>query len=465
MKHLTVMRRLLVVPIALAVIGVLPATSGAAAAAPTWTVVTDSGGKNIDEVSLARTSDGVLHVLWLKHGGIGHEEIRHTPISADGNVGETNVASGGWSAAGNPDVIPTSDGGLRVFFGGLTGVNQRDGAQSASAGADGATWTPEPGRVSSTVSSISDVGAALRADGTPVYSYTYSFVLGLHSGLDPGVTDTDLLPENKCCAYHPDVAFSESGEGYVGWYSNVDGEAGLYVQQIAPTQGEKQLVPQSVTNGKLLSIDQRMPIVARKGEPGIFVAYCSGYPSCTSVLLWKLGTTTPVTVAYGRQIRFVNVAAAPDGRIWVMWADMAGPQLYAARSNAAVTRMGAPAVFDPAPGATAIWRMAGDATDEALDVLASMSTPGSLATWHTRVLPGISVSAGFAKKKVNFIITDAGAPMKGAKIRFGKRTLTTDRRGRATGVGKATTVEVSKTGYTTQSVKLTKDEPPAPPTS
>ena len=147
-------------------------------------------------------------------------------------------------------------------------MNQRDGAQSVSAGADGATWTPEPGRVSSTVSSISDVGAALRADGTPVYSYTYSFVLGLHSGLDPGVTDTDLLPENKCCAYHPDVAFSESGEGYVGWYSNVDGEAGLYVQQIAPTQGEKQLVPQSVTNEKLLSIDQRMPIVARKGITG-----------------------------------------------------------------------------------------------------------------------------------------------------------------------------------------------------
>ena len=33
---------------------------------PTWTRVTDTDGRNIDEVGVARTKDGVLHVLWRK---------------------------------------------------------------------------------------------------------------------------------------------------------------------------------------------------------------------------------------------------------------------------------------------------------------------------------------------------------------------------------------------------------------
>src|SRR5262245_42355266 len=94
-----------------------------------WTRVTDAAGRNIDEVGVTRTADNVLHVFWRqKAAGGSQEQIVHTPVSPTGEVGATNVASGPWSSAGNPVGIVTSDGGLRIFFAGLTGSNsQLDG--------------------------------------------------------------------------------------------------------------------------------------------------------------------------------------------------------------------------------------------------------------------------------------------------------------------------------------------------
>ena len=72
---------------------------------------------------------------------------------------------------------------------------------------------------------MSDTGAALRQDGTPTFAYTYSFVLGLHFGLNSSDPDTDLVPGNGCCAYLPNLAFSETDDdGYIAWYSNVDNQ-------------------------------------------------------------------------------------------------------------------------------------------------------------------------------------------------------------------------------------------------
>src|SRR5262245_24336629 len=114
-------------------------TTGPAPITTEWTRVTDGAGRNIDEIGAVRTADGVLHVLWRqKVPGSNQEQVVHTPVSTVGDVGTTVVASGPWGSAGNPAVIVTSDGGLRIFFAGLTGTNaQADGAQSASAKADG----------------------------------------------------------------------------------------------------------------------------------------------------------------------------------------------------------------------------------------------------------------------------------------------------------------------------------------
>ena len=66
----------------------------------------------------------------------------------------------------------------------------------------------------------------------------------------------------------------------IAWYSNAEGRNGLWVQQVLPSKGPRTLVPGSVLGGKSLAIDQQTAIEARLGAPGVYLAYCSGYPTC-----------------------------------------------------------------------------------------------------------------------------------------------------------------------------------------
>jgi hypothetical protein len=455
------MRRLLLLT---AVVTVLVGLAPAGAAdpdptVPTWTRVTDTDGRNTDEVGVARTKDGVLHVLWRKETGASQEEIRHTPISAAGVVGTTTTATNGFVSVGNPDVVVLPDGSMRIFFGGLTTVSGgRNGVQSAiaSAGAEALPWTLTGARVSSNQNAVTDVGAAVKPDGTPAFTYAYSILVGYHTGLNSNETDLNLVPENKCCGYLPDVAFEANGNGYVAWYSNVDGEVGTYVQQITPTLGTKELVPESSTAGKAIAPSQRTPIVARVGG-GVYVAYCSGYPTCTRVLVWKVGSTTPIEIATGQDIESVTMSATPDGRLWVLWEDASARSLYASRTDDTATEPGAPVAFEAPAGTDTVWHLTSDATDDHLDALASVTvrtaTASELATWHSQVLPGLAVAVKNSSGKAAYTVSDAGEPVQGAKIKAGKKTLTTDKAGKATGTKAPAEVVVSKTGYATMTVE------------
>jgi hypothetical protein len=409
--------------------------------------------------------------LWRKQTGSLQEEIRHTPISTAGVVGATTPATTGFASVGNPDVVVLPDGSMRIFFGGLTSSSGgRNGVQSAvaPAGAEAAAWTLTGARVSSTQSAIPDgVGAAVKPDGTPAFTYAYSFVVGYHLGLNSGETDLDLLPENKCCGYNPNLAFEANGNGYVAWFSNVDGEVGTYVQQVAPTLGTSSLVPGSATDGKALAPSQRTPIVARVGG-GVYIAYCNGYPTCTHVMLWKVGSRAPTEIASGEDIEAVTLAGAPDGRLWVLWEDASASALYASRTDESATEPGAPVPFAPPTGTDTVWKLTGDATDESLDVLAAVtvrvgSTP-ELATWHTQVLPGLTVEVENTRGNAVYTVTDAGEPVQGVKIKAGRKALTTDKKGVATGAKAAARVEVSKAGYTTVTM-YTSPTPTASPSS
>ena len=73
--------------------------------------------------------------------------------------------------------------------------------------------------------------------------------------------------------------------------------------------------------------------MTRVGSEDVYLAYCGGYPTCTQVLLWKVGTSAPVPVATGRDVEDVNIGSDPDGRLWVMWEDASDRSLHAVRSN------------------------------------------------------------------------------------------------------------------------------------
>jgi hypothetical protein len=410
-----------------------------------WVRITETTDSNSFEPALARTADGVLHVVWLKKNG-SNRDLMHTAIGADGKVaGAPVTVLEGWVSLNNPDLIVTKNGGLELFFGGQRTTDVKDpyshgSLYSVAAPASGAAWTLETGaHAQSNAVTSSPVGAGILPDGTPVAAWAVSFALQVHIGLNPKTED--LKFQTTCCAYQPDIAVDAvSGEAVLGWYSNASKEQGLYTQTISPQPGERQFVPGSATpdRNSSISLDQRMAITARIGAPGVYVAYGAGYPTFKTVNLWRHGSGDPLTVAQAPGARHVNISAGPEGRLWVMW--QRNRRAYASRSNRAATRFGP--ILEVAPPAgkaeSGIYKVKGEGSLGPLDLFLACQSVNELATYHTQVLPPLSLTASPAKLiaedggTVTFAVNDVGDPVAGATITVDGKKLTADAQGKVT---------------------------------
>ena len=81
-----------------------------------------------------------------------------------------------------------------------------------------------------------------------------------------------------------------------------------------------------------------------------------------------------------------NVAAAPEGRLWLMW-EVNGT-IFAARTNKAATRVGAVNALR-APGSRTVYRLNGEGSAGPLDLFVN---DGS-ALWHQQVWPKLQLTA------------------------------------------------------------------------
>ena len=120
----------------------------AASAAP-WKRVTTPDGASTDQVGLARTGDGVLHVVWSHPSGPNTRDLLHTAIGAGGGVGATNPVQSGWTTVTNAAVV-IDPGGLRAFWGGLRSTDSSDPQRETNAALSpdgGASWALQLGQV------------------------------------------------------------------------------------------------------------------------------------------------------------------------------------------------------------------------------------------------------------------------------------------------------------------------------
>lgn len=435
----------------------LLASAGAALAGPPgkWTRITETNQVNVDEVGTTRSPDGVAHVLWQRHVGPGSEAIMHTRITPNGSAGPAYPVVSGLAGADDPDVVITPDGRLRAFFMGLGTTFAEGGVVAANGSGSGTDWVRDGVRVSSSVSAVGPVGAAVASSGAPLFSYAYAFRLAWHTGLDPNVPDTEVQQDNLCCDYQPDLATdAATGQTVLAWFSNATGRTGTWVRTVIPPGGPV-LAPGSVASGgQAVNPDQRTSLVGRTGG-GVYAGYCGGYPTCTKALVWRVGTGAAMVGGAGTRIEDVRAAAGPLGRIWISWHD--GNRLFVRRSNKAVTKFGPVVRVNPPGGTNAIWKLTGEGSVGLLDLFTSVSTPGSLATWHTQVRPPLSLVAVKGGTKVTFTVTDAGDPVAGAKVKFGAKTLTTKANGKVTTAkpSKKTIATATKSGYQPKSVAVT----------
>jgi hypothetical protein len=165
-----------------------------------------------------------------------------------------------------------------------------------------------------------------------------------------------------------------------------------------------------------------------------------------------------IVIARGRDFANVNVAPAPEGRLWVMWT-RAGAE-WATRSNRAATRFEPVTRLKPPRGTVDTYGLWGDGALGRLDLLANTASIARRGIWHTQVLPRLSANARSSKlrsgsSRVTVTVTDAGDPVSGATIKAGSIRATTN------GAGKATVVvrrhvraRVSKASYRGTTVRL-----------
>ncbi len=184
---------------------------------------------------------------------------------------------------------------------------------------------------------------------------------------------------------------------WIGWYSN-SSAPGLFTRQISPGLTSVVRPPGSTVSyagsQSLLSPDQAMALTGRTGAAGVFSAYCHGYPTCSSVSLWRFGASSALTAPGSGSAKKIGIAAAPNGRIWVFWWKSDSRTVRAVRTNTAGTAFGVVrSVTLPAAGI--VWKTAGDAANGRLDLVVSFDpdASGGPRLLHTQVLPGLKLAA------------------------------------------------------------------------
>jgi hypothetical protein len=462
-------------PLSVAIAGLLLVAAPAAQA--DWHRVTAPGGASTDEVSLLRGGDGVLHVAWPIQSGPNTTDLRHTVISPGGSVGATSPIQTGWAGIENPALVQGADG-LRVFFGGQRSTDTQDPNQELNTALSvdgGASWTLQEGSIVPTGGQAygSPVAAAIQSDGVPIQAWAGTLGTWVHRGLDPLVPIVDLQSPLGQYGYNTGLA-AAGGRTVVAWYSNSATGRGVHAQDIGldgNPSGPARVMPN--TSNMTVGMLARTPIVARPGG-GFYVAYPTGNPELNRVRLWSVGSGSARTIARTDDDAYATVAAAADGRLWVVWTDTdeGNDHVLATRSNASVSRFGAVVEAGRPNGTTQAYSLNGSdapnstAAGGALDLLAnySIGTTPRTATYVTRILPGLTLTASPRRldrdeaTEVTFTVTDAGDPVEGARVSARGRSDRTDEDGHATleltGSERAITALATLRGYTSARLKL-----------
>jgi len=441
-----------------------------ASAAP-WKRVTTPDGASTDQVGLARTGDGVLHLAWSHPTGPNTEDLNHTIISSTGRIGATTPIQTGWTGFTNAAVV-VDPGGLRAFWGGFRTTDSSDPQRETNTALSpdgGASWVLQPGQVvpDGAQSYASNTAATVRGDGSTLQAFAGTLGTWVHAGLSPASPNWDYQGPLGQYGYDPNLATDASNRSVMAWYSSASGRLGVLAQDInsdgSPIGGPATMPGTSDMQVGMLG---RTPLVARSGG-GFYVAYATGYPTSDQIRVWRIGAGNAPRVARVKGgSPAVAIAAAGDGRIWVLWTKGFGdPDVLARRSNEGATKFGATVNAGHPRGAKQAYKLDASAAGGAVDVLGNFNigTSTTAVTSYRRIRPGLTLRARPGKLRrgepteVRFTVSDAGAPVGGAKVAARGVSGTTDGKGRVILVLRArkpVTARATRSGYAAATKRL-----------
>ena len=402
-----------------------------------WTQVTGLGQDdlNIMRAGVARTGDGVLHVLWTRNEAGNAASVLHSTVSADAKTvsGPNTVFTNPDGVNETVDLARAPDGSLRAFF---SATNVFDSGMATATSSDGGASWSVGGPISrrepqgKPVYAASGIGGAIGADGT-VYSIWGDSSPGgggYHVGLDPNAPDGELPGGLKS---DPGLGIeAATGQVVAGWNSMDD--EGVVLMGIPG--GVPAAIPNSAAD-----LQHQVAITGRIGAPGVFVAFGQGTnPLLADPAVYRVdtGVTKRLTKRDGE---LVSIAAGPAGRLWVFWKD--GGTIFATRSDPDAVNWGRIVRVKAPKKADTIYDLVGEGSPGPLDLLAHVDPPtGTLSSWHRRILPGLSIKTKVTKGDLEVRVSDAGAPVSGAKVKVSEEGSKT------TGAGGSVTFEDVKKG-------------------
>jgi len=415
-----------------AVAALVLAASAAAGPPGQWTPISKGSPLSSDEVGVARTPDGVLHVLWQRRATTVTAFWR-TRIGADGRTTGAEPIAPGLSDGGSPALTTGPDGALRGFF----FIRAADGALAELrfvAAQPGGAWTVASKPLAQAAGSAPPtVGAAAARDGTPVVAWATGGQVRYRVGIDPG-TPPVALGAGGCCALGAEAAVDQiTGQAYIAWASTAAGSTGIFVQAVDRGGPNRPKVFASGSANKKRDAavlpDGRVALAARGGTTGVYLAYTSGFPKVRTVDVLRVGARALVLVVKAPGASHVMLAPGPRGRLWLAWAR--GGAIYAARTNRGASKLGTIRQIAIRRGSTVVYEFQGDGAGGPLDIVANLgSRGGNAALWHQQVLPGLTLaitSGGSTAGTTRYVfrVTDAGEPVENATVNVGKQTLTT----------------------------------------
>lgn len=387
-------------------------------------------------------------VIWSQADGSRYS-VRVRTLDAQARpVGPGATVVEGWLAVSRDPKLFLQGTERVAAFAGIRSSAAGDpyvGPMVSARSADGATWALAPGSLTmSTAAGNAQSIDAIDGGGVPFVAFGgFRPAVVLHRGaVTGGVGDPgDFTAAATCC--NTEVALARdpgTAAVWVAWHgtgATDPAQAGVQVQRVWPQPaGPAQQAPGSAAAGKSLNPGQ--PVALAAGTGGVWAAYLLGYPTATTIRLWRVGTTTWRDLPAGGQATTVALSAAPGGRLWLSWLTLGDRVLHAVRTNPAVTRFGAVRRL-PQPGgpASQLWATTSEGTAGPLTLIASAQVAGAgqPTLYALRALPGLTLRVRPAKLRdgaVRMTVTDAGSPVRRAAVRFRGKTVRTNAAGRAT---------------------------------
>jgi hypothetical protein len=449
---------------ALAVALLAPASALASKKLHTTLIVPKTQPATVPD-GFARSADGTLHLVYEANTswGMSANGVGAIAISPSGKVGAP-VQALSWNGptSGSPNGIPglanLSGGTLEATFGGSPTTD--DGPWGISSADGGSTWSP-PVDVGSGSMEVGDSHVNVEnSNGTPVLSAGCCGGIVIQQGFGPGAPTYQLVNSTDGAAGNVDSAVDAATGAVVDSWGSNDGSGGLWLQQVAPTEGAATKAPIPSQYGTGLPL----VIAGRDSGAGVFAAYGANFANTTSVRLLRYGGgSVGVGKVKGLHAKVFGDATGPDGRIWVMWYGNVGLNgiIAVTRSNKAVTR------FEPIqqfhfPDWPFLYVLQGDGRLGPLDMLINGTAPAQPLVpgiYYSRMLPELSATVSVHKTKsgkfkLGTKVTDAGDPVSGATVSAAGQSATTNGSGKAklTISGKAgdhANVKVTEPGYQT----------------